>query len=189
MNIKHSILYLLLLVLLAFHLTYGQNEISAKTDQTGSSRSFDSRIELLMPQVRELFEAFDKQDCAKFVELSHPNIYQKKSKAEFFDEVRFVIESMAEITERLPSTVEIPNEVIEVGNQIFAVVPYKLSGINKVNKAKVEAQGSMVAISEDNGKIWKFVKGIKFNDAFPEIAGMIVIPNPIEKRFLNGVEQ
>lgn len=47
----------------------------------------------------------------------------------------------------------------------------------------------MVGISEDGGKSWKFVKWVVFNEVFPNIAGMFLIPNSIEKRFVNGVEQ
>lgn len=47
----------------------------------------------------------------------------------------------------------------------------------------------MIGISDDGGKNWKFVKGVAFDEAFPNAAGMFLIPNPIEKRFVNGVEQ
>lgn len=185
MRIKYSWIYYCFIVLLAFQSGFGQNE----TTQDISVQQADWRIENLMKQVRELFEAYDKEDCAKFVELSHPNIYKKKGRAKFFDEVQYVIESGLVSSEPLPSTVETPSELFEIDKRIFAVVPYKLNGINRVKKNKSIALGSMVGISENGGKSWKFVKGVAFNEAFPDAAGMIPIPNPIEKHLVDGIEQ
>lgn len=189
MRINYSYFYLLLIVLLAFQSAYGQNEITDKTTQNISVQQSDWRIENLMIQARELFDAYDKEDCAKFVELSHPKVYEKNGQGKFFDDVRLVIESRTITNEPLPSSVEAPNEIFEIDKQLFAVVPYKLNAIGGAKKDKIVALGSMIAISEDGGKSWKFVKGVVFNEAFPKVAGMLPIPNPIEKRFVNGIEQ
>ncbi len=47
----------------------------------------------------------------------------------------------------------------------------------------------MVGISDDEGKSWKFAKGAAFNKVFLNIAAMVPIPNPMEKRLENGIEQ
>ena len=188
MRINYSCIYWLFIVLLAFQSAAGQNEITDKTTQDISVQQADWRIENLMKQVRELFEAYDKEDCTKFVELSHPNIYKKEGQASFFDKVRYVIELRSVNSEPLPSTVETPSELFEIYKRIFAVVPYKLNGIDRVKKNKSVALGSMVGISEDGGKSWRFVKGVAFNEAFPDVAGMIPIPNPVEKHLVDGIE-
>ena len=59
----------------------------------------------------------------------------------------------------------------------------KLEGISNFEKDKVIKLGSIVGISNDNGKSWKFVNGLAFNKLFPDVAGMIPIPN--EKSFVN----
>ncbi len=189
MHINHSYFYWILIVLLVFQSANGQSEVSDKTTQDISVRQADWRIENLVKQAKELFEAYDKEDCAKFVELSHPKIYEKEGSEKFFDEVRYVIESDSVKYEPLPTIVETPGELFEIDNRLFAVVPYKLNAIGRVKKDKLVALGSMVAISEDGGKSWKFVKGVAFNEAFPNVAGMFPILNPIEKRFVDGIEQ
>lgn len=142
-----------------------------------------------MKQVRELFEAYDKEDIVRFVELSHPFIYKKEGKAGFSDKVRLVLEAKSTEKEYLPSTVEEPNMIHEIEDRLFAVVPYKLNSISKDKKENFVALGSMVGISEDKGKNWRFVKGVGFDEAFSDVAGMFYIPNPMEKRFVNGIEQ
>lgn len=189
MRIKYSFIYWCFVVLLAFQSANGQNETADETVQDSLTQQADSRVDTLMKQAKELFEAYDKVDCARFVELSHPNIYEKEGAKEFFDKVRFVIESMSEIYEMFPTTLESPKELFEIDKQIFAVVTYKLNGINRVKKDKSVSLGSMVAISEDGGKSWKFVKGVAFNEAFPNVAGMIPIPYPVEKRLENDIEK
>lgn len=189
MHIKYSCIYWFFIALLAFQSAYGQDEITDGMTQNISVQQADWRIENLVKQARELFEAYDNADYAKFVELSHPRIYQKKGLAKFFDEVELVIFSNSTGYEPQPSTVEIPSELFEIDNRLFAVVPYKLEGIRKVTKDKSVALGSMVGISENGGKSWKFIKGVAFNEAFPNVAGMFLIPNPVEKRFVNGIEQ
>ena len=167
----------------------GQTEISDKTTQNVSVKQTDWRIENLMKQVRELFEAYDNEDIVRFVELSHPNTYKKKGKPSFSDDLRLVLESRSISNEPLPSTVEEPNTIYEIDNRLFAVVPYKLNSIIRNKKDKLVALGSMVGVSEDKGKSWRFVKGVAFEEAFPDVAGTFYIPNPMEKRFVNGIEQ
>jgi hypothetical protein len=175
---------------LAFQTAFGQNENTDKTMQDISVRQGDGRIENLMKQVRELFEAYDKADFDKFVELSHPNIYKKTGVSEFYGEVELIINQRRfGGDELLPSTVESPSVLFEADERIFGVVTYKLNSVSKDKKDKLAGMGSMVGISEDGGKTWKFVKGVAFFDSFPNAAGTVPIPYPIEKRIVNGIEQ
>ncbi|HEY0457915.1 MAG TPA: hypothetical protein VGC97_02115 [Pyrinomonadaceae bacterium] len=190
MRIKYSWVCCFFAVILAFQTAFGQNEINDKTAQDISVQPADQRIENLMKQARELFNAYDKADVDKFVELSHPNIYKKSGVADFYGEVEFIINSrIASGEELLPSTIESPNVLFEADKRVFGVLTYKLNSVSKYKKDKLAGMGSMVGISEDGGKTWKFVKGVAFYDSFPDAAGMVPIPYPTEKLVVNGIEQ
>lgn len=189
MRINYFCIYWLFIILLAFQSAFGQNEITDKTAENILVARSDSRIENLMKQAKDLFEAYDKGDINKFVELSHPKVYEKEGREKFFDTVSYVISGLSEGDELPPSSIESPSELFEIDKQVFCVVPYKLEAIRKIKKDKIVALGSMIGISDDGGKSWKFVKGVAFNETFPNVAGMFLIPNPIEKCFVNGVEQ
>jgi hypothetical protein len=190
MRIKYSCIYWIFIVLLAFHSVFGQTEIADKNVQEISNQQIDWRIENLIKQVKELFEAYDKADFDKYVELSHPNIYKKTGVSDFYGEVEFIInQSMSSGEELLPTTVESPNVLFESDKRIFGVVTYKLNSVSKDKKDKIAAMGSMVGISEDGGKNWKFVKGWTFYDSFPDAAGTVPIPYPTEKLVVNGIEK
>ena len=189
MRIKYFCICCLLVFILFHQSAKGQSENTDKNTQEVSIKQIDWRIENLMKQVRELFEVYDKEDIVRFVELSHPYIYKNEGKANFSDKVRLVLEAKSTAKEHLPSTVEEPNIIYEIDDRLFAVVSYKLNSISKDKKEKFVALGSMIGISEDKGKSWRFVKGVAFDKAFPDVAGMFYIPNPMEKRFVNGIEQ
>jgi hypothetical protein len=189
MSIRYSCIYYVFIVLLAFQSVNGQNEVAEKTVQDFSVQQSDTRIENLKVQAKDFFEAYDKQIFDKFVALSHPKVYEKDGLKDFFDEFSYAISSRSETCELLPSTIEPPGEIIDIDNQLFCVVPYKLNGISRNTKKKVVSIGSMVGISDDEGKSWKFAKGAAFNKVFLNIAAMIAIPNPMEKRLENDIEQ
>ena len=189
MSIKYSFIFCVLVALLAFQSANGQSEVTDKTTQDISVQQADLRIENLMKQARELFEAYDKADFDKFAAFYHPKAYEKGGLKELFEEFNYANSDRLETSELLPSSVETPKELIEFDKQLFGVVPYKLNGISRIKKDKEVFLGSMVGISEDEGKSWKFIKGVAFNEAFPNVAGMIPIPNPVEKRLENDIEQ
>jgi len=138
MRIKYSCIYWIFIVLLAFHSVFGQTEIADKNVQEISNQQIDWRIENLIKQVKELFEAYDKADFDKYVELSHPNIYKKTGVSDFYGEVEFIInQSMSSGEELLPTTVESPNVLFESDKRIFGVVTYKLNSVSKDKKDKI----------------------------------------------------
>lgn len=189
MRKNYSYIYLVLIILLAFQSASGQTETADQTAQNVLVQQSDSRIENLMKQAKELFEAYDNQNFDKLAALTHPKVYEEDGLKGLFEEFDYAISHRLETYELLPSTVENPGELIEIENQIFVVVPYKLNGIDKAEKDKTVHLGSMVGISEDGGKSWKFAKGAAFNKVFLNIAAMIPIPNPMEKRLVDGLEK
>jgi len=190
MRIKYFGIYCVFIVLLAFHAAFGQTESADKINQDVSIEQIDWRIETLMKQARKLFEAYYQGDYAKYVEMSHPQVYEKDGAAKFYGEVEFVID-WHRSNDLLPITAENPRELFEllIDKRLFGVVAYKIEALSSDKKNKLTGLGSMVGISEDGGKSWKFAKGNAFNNAFPDVAGMFLIPNPVEKRFVNGIEQ
>ena len=93
MRTNFSRIYLILIVLLVFQTAFGQTESSDKTNEGVSAQQVDWRIENLMKQAHELFEAYDNADYAKYVEMSHPKVYEKDGAAKFYGEVEYVISS------------------------------------------------------------------------------------------------
>ena len=189
MNYKYFGIYVFLIFLLAFQSVSGQNEVAEKTVEDFSVQQPDIRIENLKVQAKEFFEAYDKQNFDEFASFTHPKVYEEDGLKGLFDEFSYVINYRLETCELLPTTIEIPSELIEIDKQIFAVIPYKLNGTDRVKKNRVVHLGSMVGISEDDGKSWKFAKGAIFNKVFLNIAAMIPIPNPMETRLENDIEQ
>ncbi len=183
MGKNYSYIYLLFIVLLAFQSAYEQNETTDKNTQDTSVIQPDSRIENLKKQAGELFESYDKRDVDKYIKLSHPkNFEEDGNQMNYIELVQYCFERLSEGS----SSIENPSGLFEIDNQLFSVIPYKLKGTNS-EKDKVVKLGSMVGVSDDNGKSWKFVHGLAFNKLFPDVAGMIQIPN--EKSFVNGKEQ
>jgi len=136
MRIKFSCIYWFLIVLLAFQSAFGQSETADKAAENYSVQQSDSRIENLMKQARELFEAYDQQNFDNYALLTHPKVYEQDGLKGLFEEFRFAISDRMEAYELLPSTVEAPGELIEIDKQIFCVVPYKLNGISRIKKTK-----------------------------------------------------
>ena len=188
MRVNYTCIYCLFIVLLAFQLASGQNELTNKNDQNILASQSDLRIENLKKQASELFEAYDKVNVDKFVELTDPKSFEKYGGRENFAKmIRHFLELLSEVDEVRHSSVENPSELFEIDNRLYCVVGYKLEGINNFEKSKVVKLSSIVGISSDNGKNWKFVNGLAFDELYPDIANRIQIPD--EKRFLNGKEQ
>lgn len=189
MRINYKYFCLLLIGLLAFQSAYGQNEITDKNTHNFSVNESDLRIENLKEQVKDLFEAYDKCDVGKYIELSHPKNLKKENSNEmnFVELTQYIFESNSEAHKFSLSSVANPKEIIEINNQLFGIVPFKLEVIRVPEKNEFVKLGTIIGISEDNGESWKFVNGLVLNKLFPDIAGIVPIPN--EKRFLNGIEQ
>ena len=100
--------------------------------------------------------------------------------------MRNLAKKNSEIFESFSSSLENPIQLVKIDKQLFGVVPNKLEGIT-FNKNKVLTLGSVVGISIDEGKNWKFVNGSKFNELFPNAADKVQVPK--DKTFVNDKEQ
>lgn len=189
MRINQKHFWLLCIVLLAFQTAFGQYEIAEQKNLDISVNQTDLRIENLRKQIKELFEAYNKCDVGKYVEWAHPNNFEEKQEhpLNFLELVQFIFETNSEAHKFSLSPVENTNQIIELNEQLFSIIPFKLEVIKDTEKKEYVKLGSLIGISEDNGKSWKFVNGLAFNKLFPDVAGFVPIPE--EKLFVNGVEQ
>ena len=188
MRINYYCIYWLFIVFLAFQSASGQNVIADKIIQNISVNQSDLRTENLKKQASEYFEAYDKSDVDRLVELTHPKSFEKDGSRENFAKMmKHFLKLFSEVYEFRSSLVESSSGLFEIDNYLFGVVPYKLEGIRNFEKNKVVKLSSIVGISSDNGKNWKFVNGLAFSELFPDVAKKVQIPN--ERQFINGKEQ
>ena len=96
------------------------------------------------------------------------------------------IQMANEIFESFSWTIGNPNKLVEIDGQLIGVVPRTLTGIT-FQKNKTVQEGTIVGISTDNGKTWKFVNGTGFKSLFPAFADKVQIPEQVT--FINGIKQ
>lgn len=186
MRINYSCIYWVFVVLLAFQSAYGQTEAINKNTQNILANQSDLRMVNLKKQASELSEAYNKGNVDEFIELIHPKMLEKDFSRESFAKIlKDVLEFEFGDYENFRSSVESSNELFEIDSQLFSVIPFKLEGTNSM-KNKVVKLSSIVGVSSDNGKSWKFVTG-RFSELFPNTAGRVQIPS--ERRFVNDKEQ
>jgi hypothetical protein len=70
-----------------------------------------------------------------------------------------------------------PEKPRKIGEWLVSLVPQKI--LIKLPEGHIEQESHLLAISEDEGKNWTFVdvnNRTKFETAFPELVGKIVLP-------------
>jgi hypothetical protein len=92
---------------------------------------------------------------------------------------RDVEEGKAEGYEPLSSTNSAPTQVLRVGGQTYAVLPYKLR--MRAPKEILVSDAFMIGVSDDGGQTWKFLSGDSADDArlkvlIPDAAGKLKLP-------------
>ncbi len=127
-------------------------EIKTDTEQTKTD------YPNLKTQADEMGAAFSANDFDKFADFMHPKLVKMAGGRNKF------ISSLSTSMEQMKSTgfelisyeMGEPTQTIEVDNQIFSVVPTNTT--MKLPKRTVTEQGSILAVSEDKGINWKFVR-------------------------------
>lgn len=188
MNTKYSHIFLFIFVLFAFQIACGQNQsVPDNNNQKTASEKTDWKIDNLKKQASELYAAFDKNDFDKFVELTYPKVIEKVGGREnLISMMKNISDQNPKIFQSFSSSVDNPSQLVEIDNQLFGVVPIKLEGTTYKNN-KIVTLGSVIGISTDNGKTWKFVNGSKFKELFPNAADKVQIPK--DMTLGNGKEQ
>ena len=184
---KFSYVFTFIVVLFVFQVACGQNKEAFSNNQTAVSEKTDSRTDNLKKQADELINALNKNDFNKFVELTHPLVIEKVgSKENLVSMMKAVADQNPKIFETVLVSVSNPTELVETNGQLFGVVPQKIEGTT-LAKHKLVQDACVVGVSNDNGKIWKFVSGEKFDELFPSAKDKIkIVP---QKTFIDGVEQ
>ena len=128
-----------------------------------------------------------KGNYEKIADYSHPKAFEiAGGREKLVEMLTWAYKSAAEYFKSLTWTLEEPQNLTEINNELFVVVPRTLDGISPQN-VRVVQKGSMIGISSDNGKTWKFINGASFDKFFPSLVGKIQIPK--ERTFVNGIEQ
>lgn len=175
---KHQILTIIFLFL-AVQITSGQSQVVTEIR--------DVRLENLKKQAELLVEAQNKNDFAKAIELTHPQVIEKVGgKEKLISIIRQVNEQIPKFFESYSLTLENPTVLVELKEKLFGVVPLKVEAITR-QKNKVFSTDSIIGVSSDNGTTWKFVRGETFDELFPFAKGKIQIIK--QKIFVNGIEQ
>ncbi len=127
-------------------------EIKTYTEQTKTD------YPNLKTQADEMGVAFSANDFNKFADFMHPKLVKMAGgKNKFISSLDASMEQMKSAGFELISyEMGEPIQTIEVDNQIFSVVPTET--VMKLPKKTVTEQGSILAVSEDKGANWKFVR-------------------------------
>lgn len=160
---------------------------NGQTEVLDSAKSTDERISSLRGAAEVICgPASDRIDAEKLADFTHPRALKAAGGREHFTRV------MKETLES--SRTQFESLVCRLGEStlyshrgvLTGVLAQTLTG-RTVTKNSIVSSGTLVGISEDNGKAWTFINGKGFPKQFPEFADIVVIPK--EKMFINEVEQ
>jgi hypothetical protein len=179
-----------LFALLVFQFGCGRSN----TPATGSSSSSSEKhYPSLKTQADQFNQASLTADDDKLVELTYPKLIELVGGREEFlanaDTIRSEMESQQ--LRVLSATAEDPKDIIEVNNQIYAIVPVRMR--MKAPEGVMVGRSFMIGVSEDRGENWKFVSaGSGQLDAeqlkllFPAAAEKLHIPEDEESTLEGG---
>lgn len=159
----------------------GQTEVSNVAKEPGQ------RISKLQVEAKVICsDAPDRIDVEKLADVTHPRALKASGGREQFTRAmqkafEFSRAQFQSLTCRLGEP-----KLHEVRNVLIGVLPQTLEGVT-VTKNSIVTYGSVVGISEDDGKTWTFINGKGFPKQFPEFVDVVVIPK--EKTVINGFEQ
>jgi hypothetical protein len=146
----------------------------------------DSRIETLRFDATSMYDSLKDQDYERFADFAHPRSLEHFGGREaFVESMRSSFKSTRSTLASLEVTIGMDITIFNVDSQLFGLVPTTLDGTTSEMK-KVVQEGTVVGISTDSGKSWKFVNGNSFAQFFPEYANAIKIPK--QRSFIDGVE-
>jgi hypothetical protein len=146
------------LILLSFTMACGAKE-PAKTPGalTKSSPATAESYPNLAAQAKEVNDAFGRKDFARVVDLTYPKLVENLGGREkMLSEVASQLKEMeAEGVTIISSTAGAPTQIVQANGSVYAVVPTILKV--KARDGMFQTEGSMIAISPDNGQHWTFI--------------------------------
>ncbi len=186
MQVKYS--YILAFILMTVSIINGQQVKESKSEVKTQAEKVDVRTENLKKQVARFYETIRKpSDFEKMADLTYPKVIEiAGSRENYIAAMKKIVQMSDERFESFEWMIGKPNDLVEIGGYLFGVVPRTLTGISFL-KDKIVQEGTIVGVSIDNGKSWKFVNGTNFKSIFPSFADKIKIPEQIS--FVNGIKQ
>lgn len=129
----------------------------------------------------EMGNAFAQKNSKKFIDYQHPVMIELAGGEE---QLRSISDSALKVFEQLGGRVSKinygnPSEVVNYKKVLQAVIPQTLTLTSFI--ADIEIATSLIAISEDGGKNWRFIDTNLFNikeikSAMPDLSPALVIP-------------
>lgn len=163
-------------------ISFGQN------GSDGSGRKRDERIIKLKENVAAFHETVkEPYDLEKLADITHPRVFERVGGRDSFKKVmKQELDKAKSTFASLEWTFGDPTKIIEFNNQLFSIVPRVLKGTSTVGK-RVITEGTIIAISSDRGRTWKFINGDGFRASFPEYADVVQAPKT--RILIDGIEQ
>lgn len=147
-----------------------------KTDEIESDRK-ETKTDYpnLKTQADAMGKAFSTNDFDKFTDFMYPKLIEMAGGRD-----KFIASLSASIKQAKSTGFELvgyevgePTQITEIDNQLFSVLPTKTT--MKFPQKTMTDQGSILAISEDKGNNWKFVR-VKTKESVRPL-----FPNAIDK--------
>jgi hypothetical protein len=136
---------------------------------------------------KDMGNALAQKNTKKFISYMHPVMF-KLAGGEA--RLKVVSDSALKIFEQLGGKVSKisygnPGEIVNHKKLLQSVIPQKMTLTSFI--ADIELTTSLIAISEDGGKNWKFIDTNMFNfkqikSAMPEISPALIIPKSAEPK-------
>jgi hypothetical protein len=132
-------------------------------------------------QAEELGQAIVANDHERIVDGTHPKIIEKAGGR---DQMIALLEFNAQQMKSNGSTIQsvsfdTPADLAEGGAELFGIIRYSL--VMTVRGRQANQRFFLIGVSEDGGRIWKFVDGgqadlAKVRKLFPNFPGQLRLP-------------
>ena len=159
---------------------YAQTQpLNATSTKPVADEKLKSDLSSLKTQAEEVGKVTIDRNFEKLVNLTYPVIVQKfggKEKMVAFlskDSQQMKVDGISLLTMEVGQ----PAQIEKVDSQVFALLPIKMT--IKTPDGKFLGESSLVGISDDDGKSWKFISSIdqtRFNSVFPKAGEKIRMP-------------
>lgn len=135
----------------------------------------------LQTQAEESGRAFVEGNFERLADYTHPKLVEliggREKLVEFLR--KSVEEMKADGFVPLSSAPAAPAQVLRVGRQTYAIVPLKFK--MRAPRQVLVSDSFMVAVSDDEGKNWKFLSGASLDETklkmlLPDAAGKLKLP-------------
>jgi hypothetical protein len=156
------------------------------TDSISESKSEKQKLDYpnLAVQAEEMKQAFIAKDFEKSYEFMHPKIVKMLGgKEKLIENLKSVSKQIEDAGVKVTEySIQSPSQIVEADNQIFAVLP--TTAAMSTPKEPIVMQESLIAVSEDNGNNWKFIRASSrenMKKLFPNVVDKLEFSEPITK--------